>query len=518
MEKQEWREAFQRQPTYYIFFDLTPPMSISNITTICQVLQDTTILVISMKGSSRFSVLGVYVLSGRTKCIFPFQSLKQNYTKFQFSLECMKSTHTLFTGSETFETSDLSTCLQHAIQQYETYFQGAVLNKEEWPQLQVVFFTAQPLQRFTKQVKESLQSIELGYIRKVNVIMLRNRLFHTSMTSSESKSETQSHSSQNIFDNDVENTINSLLHAIEVDANSYQLENVMKCWLHDCSTDSDHLRIVVDKYNLRCDLKECFLNIDSFPVHGHFSIAVDSTYSNQVGRANPVSKQNFISKVPVLTLEAVAVVRREGLCESLLFGHPFIATATQCWKLDWDELERCEQEFTAIVNYLYEKNMVLLTKKRINLSGTTDKVIPAGHFVLFPSKNALLVKSVVTQELLLPLTLSDSNAIPEELTLEVKESMEKLEKRDVYNPVSVNSGLYRYLLSFFSKNKSKASTSFVVPIINKDEGKATLKKRRKCTVVPVAEVASNVSPEPNNGKDFMTASTFLKKKFLQNIV
>ncbi|XP_042897025.1 meiosis 1 arrest protein isoform X2 [Parasteatoda tepidariorum] len=471
MEKQEWREAFQRQPTYYIFFDLTPPMSISNITTICQVLQDTTILVISMKGSSRFSVLGVYVLSGRTKCIFPFQSLKQNYTKFQFSLECMKSTHTLFTGSETFETSDLSTCLQHAIQQYETYFQGAVLNKEEWPQLQVVFFTAQPLQRFTKQVKESLQSIELGYIRKVNV-----------------------------------------------DANSYQLENVMKCWLHDCSTDSDHLRIVVDKYNLRCDLKECFLNIDSFPVHGHFSIAVDSTYSNQVGRANPVSKQNFISKVPVLTLEAVAVVRREGLCESLLFGHPFIATATQCWKLDWDELERCEQEFTAIVNYLYEKNMVLLTKKRINLSGTTDKVIPAGHFVLFPSKNALLVKSVVTQELLLPLTLSDSNAIPEELTLEVKESMEKLEKRDVYNPVSVNSGLYRYLLSFFSKNKSKASTSFVVPIINKDEGKATLKKRRKCTVVPVAEVASNVSPEPNNGKDFMTASTFLKKKFLQNIV
>lgn len=49
------------------------------------------------------------------------------------------------------------------------------------------------------------------------------------------------------------------------------------------------------------------------------------------------------------------------------------------------------------------------------------------------------------------------------------------------------------------------------------QGKVAMKKRKKCTVAPVAEVSSNASSKPNFGKDFVTASALFKKKFLQDI-
>ncbi|GIY26728.1 uncharacterized protein CEXT_304781 [Caerostris extrusa] len=79
-------------------------------------------------------------------------------------------------------------------------------------------FSAQFAQKFVKDVEESLTAIELAYIRQVNI-----------------------------------------------EANSYQLESIFKNWLHDCGTDSDHLRLTIDKMVLRCDIKECLLNADSLP-------------------------------------------------------------------------------------------------------------------------------------------------------------------------------------------------------------------------------------------------------------
>ncbi|GFR17704.1 uncharacterized protein TNCT_383391 [Trichonephila clavata] len=214
MEKLEWREAFQRQPAYYLFLDFTTPMSIHNLNTICKVLQDITALSVSLKGTQRFSDLGIYALSSRMKCIFPIQSVRNNYEKFKFSIECMQNTNTFLTGKETFETDQLTQSLQDAIQQYETYYQGAIQHKEEWPQLQAIFFTAQPAQKFVKCVEESLTSIELAYI--CQIVILRGRIFTSSFNSSGTKSDSQLRSSQGIFDNEEkESIIRSVLHVIE---------------------------------------------------------------------------------------------------------------------------------------------------------------------------------------------------------------------------------------------------------------------------------------------------------------
>lgn len=127
MEKLEWREAFQNQPAYYLFIDLTTAMSINNLNTICQVLQNMTALSVSLKGSQRFSVLGIYVLSNKTKCLFPMQSVKLNYTKLQLAVDSIQNTTNLYSGKDTLDNQQLSESLQVAVQQYETYYKVSIL-------------------------------------------------------------------------------------------------------------------------------------------------------------------------------------------------------------------------------------------------------------------------------------------------------------------------------------------------------------------------------------------------------
>lgn len=122
MEKLEWRETFQNQPAYCIFIDLTTLVSNNNLSMLCQVLQNMTSLSVSLRGSLRFSVLGIYILSNKTKCIFPMQSVKLNYNKLQIALYSIQDTANLFTGKETFGSTELFESFQEAVQQYETYY------------------------------------------------------------------------------------------------------------------------------------------------------------------------------------------------------------------------------------------------------------------------------------------------------------------------------------------------------------------------------------------------------------
>ena len=45
----------------------------------------------------------------------------------------------------------------------------------------------------------------------------------------------------------------------------------------------------------------------------------------------------------------------QGVCESVLFGMPLSLRPTACWRLDWEELERNQQMFTALCRSLQQK-------------------------------------------------------------------------------------------------------------------------------------------------------------------
>ncbi|XP_054719099.1 meiosis 1 arrest protein-like [Uloborus diversus] len=466
MEKLEWREAFNKQPAFYLFLDRTVPMTIDYINIICQVLQNTITLSNNLKNSSRFRVLGIYTLSQRSKCIFPMQSIKINLTKFLFSMEGLKAVHGILTVDETFERDELLENLQDAVRQYETYFQGALQNKEEWPQLQLVFISAQPTNEFVKIIESTLPGIQLAYIYKAHI-----------------------------------------------EANAFQLESIMKSWLRDFSTDSDHLRLSVSNITLRCDVHECLLSAETLPSSGQFFLSSDGGTSQNVVRPNTMVKPQCTSKVPVYTLEAVSLVKKEGMCESLLFGYPLIVTATRCWKMDWEELERNQHNFAAVTRYLYEKDLVLLAKRQASQIVTPEKVLPTGFFAFFPTKNALLVKSVAVNELLLPVQQLPEREVPADLEIEVRKCLESLDERLLFNPLSITSGLYAYLSTSTANRRTRPSSSFVTPVTAPDEDKTGAKKKKRCCVTPVAEVSSRKRSEPASGTEFLTASALLKKKF-----
>lgn len=123
MEKLEWREIFNRQPVHYLYFDFSASMSTNSIDVICKTLQNLTALSNSLKGSSRVCMFGIFVLSSRSKCILPLQSVKYNYMKLQVALESMQTFQVLPQSEETFQSSSLVNILQESIKQYENYFQ-----------------------------------------------------------------------------------------------------------------------------------------------------------------------------------------------------------------------------------------------------------------------------------------------------------------------------------------------------------------------------------------------------------
>lgn len=100
----------------------------------------------------------------------------------------------------------------------------------------------------------------------------------------------------------------------------------MKQWFHDNSSDSDHLRLTIGEMTLRCDTRECLLSPDVLPATGQYSLFPDAGASQYVARSNPTNKQQSASKFPIYSMDAVAVIQKDGICESLLFGHSYIAS------------------------------------------------------------------------------------------------------------------------------------------------------------------------------------------------
>ncbi|NXQ31428.1 M1AP protein, partial [Alaudala cheleensis] len=149
-------------------------------------------------------------------------------------------------------------------------------------------------------------------------------------------------------------------------------------------------------------------------------------------------------------------LKSEGVCESVLYGLPFIIKPTSCWQLDWDELETNQHSFHALCHSLLKRKWMLLARREPQNTVPNWNVVVHPYYVIVPSDSAtLLVKAVATRELLLP------SAFPALLTehperqtrvLSSKQSaLNSLEVEVAYNPLHLKSNLYKYLRSSLYK-------------------------------------------------------------------
>lgn len=153
------------------------------------------------------------------------------------------------------------------------------------------------------------------------------------------------------------------------------LENLFKTWFHDCSTDSEHLQIVLppslssnQTILLKCDLHERMLhpstlstftkNFVSTQIYRYihflfkFLQTGSSTSTNPTGRG---SSNQSSSTVPIYKLRTVGTIACSGICESIVYGIPYVVRPTACWKLDWEELESNQQNFQALCYHLKDR-------------------------------------------------------------------------------------------------------------------------------------------------------------------
>ncbi|OXB71066.1 UNVERIFIED_CONTAM: hypothetical protein H355_015745 [Colinus virginianus] len=102
-------------------------------------------------------------------------------------------------------------------------------------------------------------------------------------------------------------------------------------------------------------------------------------------------------------LQVVKALKSEGVCESVLYGLPFIIKPTSCWQLDWDELELNQHSFHALCHSLLKRKWMLLAKHEPQNTCPSWNVVVHSYYVIVPSDSAtLLVKPVAVRELLMP--------------------------------------------------------------------------------------------------------------------
>ncbi|NXV82011.1 M1AP protein, partial [Atlantisia rogersi] len=148
-------------------------------------------------------------------------------------------------------------------------------------------------------------------------------------------------------------------------------------------------------------------------------------------------------------------LKSEGVCESVLYGLPFIIKPTSCWQLDWDELEINQHSFHALCHSLLKRKWMLLAKREPQNTTPNWNILVHSYYIIVPSDSAtLLIKAVAIRELLLPSSFPALLAEHPEcvlLFLSEQSALNSLEVEVAYNPLHLKSNLYKYLKSVLYK-------------------------------------------------------------------
>jgi len=230
------------------------------------------------------------------------------------------------------------------------------------------------------------------------------------------------------------------------------IEGFFKVWFHDSSFESEKIHIRSgnldnstnnNEFIIKCDIREAILDVNLIPVIK--TVKFDSCRTGTIPPSILVNNNRDSVFDDCYQLKIIGLVDREGLCDSVVFGIPYVLSPTRCHNLSFDELELNAHQFHALIQVMNEKKVILILEHFQQSSPNT-------YFALFssPDKKTLIMKSLATKELLLPYS-NDSvdKLMSNNPTLQVVESVRKkldeLPLTSYYNPLFVNNNLYEYL-------------------------------------------------------------------------
>ncbi|NXA56785.1 M1AP protein, partial [Nothocercus julius] len=450
-------KAHSQQPSRILIVDVTTPSWTSTCSVLSEALENTLCLACSLTGPCRIPLLSLYVVQNHQECLLPFMQVKENFARVQTCISELRSLPR--EGCFPRGVNGVVQAVQDGLQQFKQYSRHTAAGGSTNSSVEITILTSESGKEMVKQLEKKLKDVDLMSLRRLQIIEVLKRDF-LEPEGAEQSAPAEEPGSDDIailgMDIDVQTVEDSVI----------SLEMLFKTWLHDYGTDREQLHLLLPSGGfshatatksslmcLKCDLQERLL--DPALVDGMRTADLSSSCHLASWPATALYK-----------LRVVKALKAEGVCESVLYGLPFIIRPTSCWQLDWDELETNQHSFHALCYSLLKRNWMLLAKCESQNTSPSWNIMVHSYYIIIPSDSAtLLVKAVAVRELLLPSTFpallaehperacGPIEATPTRHTAPPKccflpseqSALNSLEVEVTYNPLHLKNNLYKYL-------------------------------------------------------------------------
>ncbi|XP_040849575.1 meiosis 1 arrest protein isoform X1 [Ochotona curzoniae] len=471
---------------------------------LCEALQNFFSLACGLMGPNRMSLFSLYIVQNQHECILPFVQVKGNFARLQACISELRMLQR--EGCYRPQHASLQLAVQDGLQQFKQYSRYMTRSTAlTCTSLEITILTSHPGKEVVKQLEEGLKDTDLVRVRRLQVVEITKEILE--QVHSASPVEEPSIDESSILGTDID------LQTLDNDVVS--MEVFFKAWLHSNGTDQEHVHLLLPSQCfsnisrardtpmcLKCDLQERLLSPSLLPGTADSSLRMDDPkgdFSNLFQMASQASGSRY-------RLQVVKALKSDGICESLIFGLPFILKPTSCWQLDWDELETNQQHFHALCHSLLKREWLLMAQGEPLGLGPSQKVPASTFYVIIPSPSlSLLVKAVATRELILPSAFPPLPEEPPDDSLKIVESLlDTLELEPTYNPLQVCSQLYSHLSSTLAPQQGRLPPSWGSRALGKHPSKAgqlqTHRVRATVAPLPVTVTTGRAPKKPATSK------------------
>ncbi|KAM6221194.1 meiosis 1 arrest protein [Rhynchocyon petersi] len=439
-----------QQPPRLLIVHVVLPSWADICSNLCDALQNFFSLVCSLMGPNRMSLFSLYVVHSQDECILPFVQVKGNFARLQTCISELRTVQT--EGTFRAQSAPLNMAVEDGLQQFEQYSRHVPSSVSlDNTSLEITVLTSQPGKEVVKELEEGLKNTNLVRVRRLQVVEITNG----GLAYMDSASPVEP-------SNDESAILGTDIDLQTIDNDTVSMEMFFKAWLHYSGTDHEHVHLLLppgclsnfsrtreNPMCLKCDLQERLLSPSLLPGTADGSLRTDDPkgdFSTIYQMASRASSSQY-------KLRVIKALQFSGVCESLMYGLPFILRPTSCWQLDWDELEINQQHFHALCHSLLKREWLLLAKGEPLSPGCSQRGPASTFYVIMPSPSlSLLVKAVATRELMLPNAFLLLPEDPPDDSLRAVESvLDSLELETTYNPLQVWSCLYSHCSGTLAK-------------------------------------------------------------------
>ncbi|XP_029931602.1 meiosis 1 arrest protein [Myripristis murdjan] len=438
-----WPSLSLRQPPRVLIVEALPPWWSETCAVLCEALDNVLSLACSLDGPCRIPLLSLYAISRQQECLLPFVQVRGNLARLRSCVEELRSIpgdgciRGPARGGELLRQAVLD-----SLQQFKQYTRHTSTGSQASnnTSVEVTVVTSQPGRGIIHQLEAGLRDADLVSLRRLLLVQITNAADMGSDTPSPQDPCTDSEECL---------MLGTEVELQQVDNSVVAMETVFKAWLHEQGGDREHLHLLLPSNSensspvcVKCDMQERLLSPALFSLTPSVGVKTES-----IQDFLPSTKTSANHSTPPQRLKAIKALRADGVCESVLYGLPLVIRPTTCWQLDWDEIETNHNLFHALCHTLRSRDLFLLVRLEPAQSSAAGASGVYSYYVLQPSPSlSLLLKPVVSRELLLPCSLPVSNQDPPPDAIHTVQScLGQLDEDVVFNPLTLSSQLHQHL-------------------------------------------------------------------------